>query len=298
MPTSSIVLELQNEALNPNSSVADILRKAKVVAAKLDQDDAIKWIDLELHGYKRCKLSDLPEYRLLTGELQAWNPYHGWVPVGFPAGKAQLKDNMSKAPIGQSIGALEAAYKNQENADILTFPLSPKLRDYFSEALSPPMDVSLHLGPDAPVQILDAVRNAILEWSLELEKAGILGEGLSFSMEDKKKAQSVTQNFFAQNIGHIGDLSDQAATTISQTSSGVQNIDQRKLDNFIGQAKQAVPLLPQDMQGEIEILLSQLEGEDAKPRIKKSLDSIKNILEGASGNVAAQGILQVLSSIL
>ncbi|WP_433971895.1 hypothetical protein [Tunturiibacter lichenicola] len=36
--------------------------------------------------------------------------------------------------------------------------------------------------------IVDAVRTALLDWSLKLEQAGIKGEDLSFSNEEREKA--------------------------------------------------------------------------------------------------------------
>jgi hypothetical protein len=45
-------------------------------------------------------------------------------------------------------------------------------------------------------RILEAVRNLILEWALKLEQEGIMGEGLTFSPEDQRKAESVTNNYF------------------------------------------------------------------------------------------------------
>ena len=53
--------------------------------------------------------------------------------------------------------------------------------------------------------IVEAVRNIVLEWSLKLETNGILGEGITFSKEEKTRAASVTYNI--QNFsGVLGDV--------------------------------------------------------------------------------------------
>lgn len=52
-------------------------------------------------------------------------------------------------------------------------------------------------------QILSNVRNKILEWALVLEDNGIIGEGMAFTDEEKKKAQDTgivnnyTNNFYS-----------------------------------------------------------------------------------------------------
>ena len=42
--------------------------------------------------------------------------------------------------------------------------------------------------------IVDKVRNLILDWSLELEKAGILGDQIIFTPHEKEEAKKVTNN--------------------------------------------------------------------------------------------------------
>lgn len=57
---SAIVLELQQDALNPSVSALNLLRKALVVATKLNIEEFQQWIELELNGYKGAPI---PEYR-------------------------------------------------------------------------------------------------------------------------------------------------------------------------------------------------------------------------------------------
>ena len=47
----SLVLELQQEALSKDTSVTDLLRKALVVARKLEIADFETWINAELNGF-------------------------------------------------------------------------------------------------------------------------------------------------------------------------------------------------------------------------------------------------------
>src|SRR4028119_1385784 len=75
----SLVWELQRDALNREISVLFLLRKALVVARKLNIQEFQQWVEKELNGYP--EISYLPQYRFMFGELKAFNPYRGWIPV-------------------------------------------------------------------------------------------------------------------------------------------------------------------------------------------------------------------------
>jgi hypothetical protein len=75
----SIVLELQREASDSSVSVTDILRKALIVARKLGLREFQGWIESELNGYSEPR--EIPDYRVLHGQLEAWNHMQGrWMP--------------------------------------------------------------------------------------------------------------------------------------------------------------------------------------------------------------------------
>src|SRR5205085_5705698 len=64
------------DSLNSNVRVTDLLRKALVVARKLNVRDFEEWINSELTGYKDT--DKVPEYRRLEGVPVAYSHYHGW----------------------------------------------------------------------------------------------------------------------------------------------------------------------------------------------------------------------------
>jgi AbiTii len=81
MAKESLVLELQEDCLGTDTSTLAVLRKALVVARKLGVSDLREWIQLELNGYGRA--DEIPKYRIVSGQLKAWNPYQGWIGVIF-----------------------------------------------------------------------------------------------------------------------------------------------------------------------------------------------------------------------
>jgi len=197
---SSLVDELQQGALNPDVRVSDLLRKAKAIAIKLDLPELAARVERELNGYDDSKV---PDYRIIRGRMKGHNPFHGWQPVIFD--DAAIEDAFSKQPIAQRVAELEHVIdgaKSGKSGELMV-PLSSQATQALMQATGMMMDFQLRVSASDPVGILDAVRNALLDWSLKLERLGIKGEGMSFSNEERKKAHETHATY---NIGSIGDF--------------------------------------------------------------------------------------------
>ena len=108
-----IVIELQREALDESISIESLMRKAYLVARKLNLKDFEEWISQEQNGYKQ----EVPEYRNIGGEIKAWNPYHGWIPMVL---SADITDLISKTPIPTSISEVQDIYNSSEETVCLS----------------------------------------------------------------------------------------------------------------------------------------------------------------------------------
>ncbi len=75
----NLVQDLQAAATSESMSVSGLLRKALMVASKLQVEEFEAWITKELEGY--TDFVDIPEYRLTRGFLQYHNPYQGLQPI-------------------------------------------------------------------------------------------------------------------------------------------------------------------------------------------------------------------------
>ena len=60
----SLLREIQDAAVNSEVELATLLRKCKVLAARLGNGEFKSWVDNELDGYKSP--DGLPDYRVLT----------------------------------------------------------------------------------------------------------------------------------------------------------------------------------------------------------------------------------------
>jgi len=105
---------------------------------------------------------------------------------------------------------------------------------------------TLIVGKSQLIGILDAVRNEILNWSLELESQGILGDGMSFSTEELKKAKSIIN--IKTFTGILGDVSssnvqfgDYSSIHDALKEKGVPQKERNELENIIDEIKVAQP---------------------------------------------------------
>lgn len=200
----SLVLDLQRVATDKGNDVADLLRKALVVATKLKIDDFREWISRELYGYET---GEVPRYRRIHCEMKAMNPYHGLIPVFLPPELGEPLCNVEyRGSVGSIVSTL-ARYKG--DADRL--PPVLRLSDQQKSALmglmdGPPLEPVRIVSTTQLETIVDAVRSTVLEWALKLEAAGIVGSGMSFSDEEKIRAAKNAQVHIHNFQGVLGDV--------------------------------------------------------------------------------------------
>lgn len=186
---SSIVLELQRDAMDGATKIGDLLRKSLVVATKLQLPDWIQWCQSELSGYPSG--TDGPDYRQVQGELQVYNPHNGhWMQM---QGAAQIFSTCCLQPVAE----IEELGKGK---GVLGMAAPPHIARRVVDPITPPRIIVPH---SAMNRILDAVRNTILDWTLKLEMDNILGEGMTFTKEEKQIAMSNVHHY---NIGTVNGV--------------------------------------------------------------------------------------------
>ena len=181
----------------------------------------------------------------MSGSLKAWNPYNGWIPV-ILQDKA-IHEKVSHRAIAQPVSALESLCHEKDQGGVLQVPLP---HDWLMKLFSETEEFRLGMVPTLIVDrsqvigILDAVRNQVLDWSLELEKQGILGDGMSFSTEEVSKAKSVIN--IGSFKGIFGDVSssnvqfgDYSSIHHLLKEKGVSQNDRNELENILDELKTA-----------------------------------------------------------
>jgi hypothetical protein len=189
-----LISEIQREAIDAKASVSSLLRKVKLAAAKLKLETLASWVDLELNGYPT---RDVPEYRKMSGSPRYWNEYRGWLPLG---GDSKIIGKLSEVTFGDSVASIERLVSSKSGSLIAQF--NPGILELLSKNMGINVaQAGAEISIADVVGILGAVRTAVLDWAIEMERAGVHGEGLSFSATEQQKAQSVSNTFNIQSIG-------------------------------------------------------------------------------------------------
>jgi hypothetical protein len=160
------------------------------------------------------------------------------------------------------------------------------------------MEFKLIFAPTVLSGILDSVRNVILDWSLKLEQNGIIGEGMTFSKEDKAKAHAAGVTYqigsIANFTGNMGSVADQAVVNASTTIG----LDITGLTSLIEQLKshQGQFGLAHDKQAELNEKLAEIEiaVKNPKPEVSRIgflLGSVRAIIQSAASSLLVHGAL-------
>ncbi|WP_337998196.1 hypothetical protein [Oleispirillum naphthae] len=296
--TTPIVIQLQSDVLDPKTSIADLLRKVKLVAVKLNLNEVLEWVERELNGYPDD--ATLPDYRELTGQVKFFNPYHGWRPVICEDNK--MEEIISRCPVYQTIASIEEVLARSTETNYLVCPFPGQKQAILSKMMGFRTEFQAHVSPAAFFSILDSVRNRVLDWAISLEKAGILGDGLTFTPKEKEAAKVMTTGNVYHIQGNVGVLGDVAHSTVTNTQSATYSADQLdSLRNAIEQISAAVDQIEADLKEPVTAAIGEIQEElkEAQPnsgKLRTAIASIRATCEGAAGNLTASGILGLLAA--
>src|SRR5262249_10715747 len=186
------------------------------------------------------------------------NPVHGWQPIQFPDTKTA--DIISEAYIGWPLGAIEKSVGERSGGNY-AFPYRPEEKISIQQSIGFRVDLHISIQRAQLWNIVEQVRNLILNWSLELEKVGVLGEDMHFSAQEKGDAKPVTQQFIIQNVGVLGNISGQARVKTQQRATAKIEPDLEQVRNFLAQARATFSQHPEKAQEAITPVLETIDGE-------------------------------------
>jgi len=246
-----------------------------------------EWIDRELDGYPT--IDALPEYRKLRGLIRCWNPYHGWVPLHMAQNLAEAAERIW---LTDGIAKLESGI--EDNKGMIQYALPAGKAQALMKGMDVPMEPAIFISSGAIVGIVDAVRNHILKWALELEKKGVKGDSMSFT---PKEVQAASQVNYITNIGTMSH------SQLQQHSGGSQAItvtnDLTALREVMTEIVWRVGELPANVAAEAkadaETVLAQAGSKNPKEGIiREAVKSVRTILENAAGSALSSELLPKL----
>jgi len=289
----TLLREIQTGATDSGVDISTLLRKAKILAARLRNPEFEYWVDHELNGYDDTK--NLPSYRVvpivakaqLTDGFRTWNNFQiltSFLPEEFEAWGKECRLNQ---PI-----AMIADLATKDNLAI-AWPQALAVKygaqgtnDY--ECLRAWQEVN----PSRLVGILDIVRNRLLDFALRIERENPeAGEaGPNVIPVPPERLQPIVHNIFNAPVGNIAQNSE----NIQQTASiGVSPEDLsrlvRELTKHIGELNLGERQLHR-AQNQLQVIQTELEGETDSTVLIQAGKTIRNITEGAIASLIASGV--------
>jgi hypothetical protein len=298
MPNVTMIEQIQRDALNADVPVSTLLMKVKLAAAKLGLPKIEGWVDKELKGYNQK--DETPEYRLLRGVPGARGPHHNWQPLVVT--DAEFAERFSIAHIGTPIPGIESQIRTAPKAALI-FQYPPALAVELNRINCGQISqCGVLFNAQQLVPIVEMVRTLVLEWSIEMERAGITGSDVSFSEDEKHRAQTAPVTI---HIGQIGAFTGNLGVGNNAADVTSSPLHVESVEHLLNQIKShGATLSTEGLDGD-DLLrrVATIETELRKPApnhsvIKSLLDDLRTVVRGSVQGLASTGLLSLLNQIL
>lgn len=298
----TLLEDIQSAAVDQNSDLGTILRKCKLLAARLDSKALENWITYESNGYP--KNIEVPSYRMWPLEVKGnfSGPYGSElrnvsIPLNFLPENA--RDSYRNYQCRQSIASLVAIVDKDKNSDDgiiqveaagLAIILGRNVYKY-QNCIAAWGEIGIgHI-----IDLLNAVRNRILDFALAVSKqypeAGELNK-----MADHNISQSTITQIFYTTV-HGGSANLVGTTTDSSIAFNIVTndfpslaralTDKGILTEDITELEAAVDSDPRPI---TESALGPKVSQWIAKMVQKAADGSWNIGVGAAGGLLAQAI--------
>jgi hypothetical protein len=304
----SLLRDIQDDLASAGGDVTSVLRKCKILAARLGSDEFAHWVEWELNGYPESQPT--PEYRRLSITYYAAFMNSAWrfprqpVPLQFVPEKyrasftyIEFREGIAKA-CSFALAKKGATIQRPE----LIFALQGKMY--------PDMNCQGVWGEISGVefeQLVSAVKNRVLDFSLKIEAENPeAGEAPPNTQPvPREKLQPLVYNAFYGTVGSVAQSSEHFSQTVS---TGFQPQDLTRLvrafDDHIDELNLG-ERQKQRAEAQIGALKAELAGEPDPVIVKQAARSLRNITEGAIGSLLAtaaqptvwHGIQQLLAAL-
>lgn len=222
----SLLREIQDTAIDSNTKITVLLRKCKVLAARLGSPEFKQWVENELSGYEN--IETLPEYRIL--QVNSKGHFSGPFQSGLRNADIPLscideefREGLSHSYLTQAIAGLESLVKDAQKGT-LQEPWNPDLVAYVGQNIYRGMNCiqAWKVIPVASiVAAIDAVRNRILNFVLEIEaESPHAGEApVNSSPVPQEKVHQIFNTYITGSVQNVATGSSHVNQSAVQNSA-------------------------------------------------------------------------------
>ena len=289
----SLLREIQTDLSTKEPDLPTVLRKCKILAARLGSKEFARWVDLELSGYPDGE--PVPPYRRVSSYCYAnfigvgWEAKHQPVPWGLF--NETIREQLEHRDIQTGIAGIAqfADGGGRVNLPQLVFQLQGKMY--------PDMNcvgVWMETSGSQFTQLVSAVCNRILDFVLKIEEENPeAGEAaLNTHPVPADKIHSIVQQVFNAPVANVA----QNSHDFTQTGHvGVSTAELKTLVKEFTKHLDELHLKPADQKTakvQIATIEAQLVDEPDPVVIKQVGHTLRNITEGAIGSLIAAGATQ------
>lgn len=234
----TLLKEIQKDAVDPNVDITTLLRKCKILAARLENEAFKSWVEKELNGYKTKR--ELPEYRIL--HVQSHGHFLG--PLGRELRNAPIppsclpeeyREIATTAYLMEGIGTYASLVKDKDKKSSMLQSAWPAdlvalVQDKIYQDMNC-LSAWRQIGYSSVVGLIDTVRNRVLSFVLEIEsEAPSAGE--SAPSETPIPEELVTQIFQTYIMGDVSNLST-GGSNITQITCNIIKNDLGSLEQYL-----------------------------------------------------------------
>ncbi|MBL8217250.1 MAG: hypothetical protein JNK87_41400 [Bryobacterales bacterium] len=290
----TLLREIQSAATNENVDVATLLRKAKILAARLKNIDFQEWVNNELNGYPDPLT--LPSYRV--------------IPAAARAHLATVFQQFNNAPVNTSF--LPSEWKDLGGLARFTDPISTlaQLAATSDDDLRCPwpqeiataygakgydkrvycLGAWLVVPPAALAGVVDSVKTKLLDFVLQIESENP-GAGEAAPNEEpipQERLKLIVNNTFNGPVGNVA----QHSTNFTQNADiGMPKEDLRRLVEEVTAHLSELKLDAQQtarVTQQLVVLRTEIEASNPDPGIVYQAGrTIRSLTEGVIGNFIA-----------
>jgi hypothetical protein len=294
----SLLKEIQDAAVDGSSDLETLLRKCRVLAAKLRHEQFQNWVKSELDGYNAGV--ELPKYR--NFDCQCFGHFVGPMgsgikdaPIGESSIEPRVRDMLTHVQMRQGVSELKDLIDHNKDGQIRNhWPadacrlVSGQYADHLALAQAWTM-----LPRANVVGVLSTVRNRILDFALEIEASNPnAGEAEPGTTPIPK--ETVTQIFYTHIYGNVGnvasghEISQTATMNVEQGDFGSlshflksRGVEQADVDELETALKSEPPTPQKGFGGKVSSWIGKMTGKAASGVWKVALDTAPGLLSDA-----------------
>ena len=324
--------EIQDDILS-EVSISTILRKANVLAYRLKSQELKEWVECELNGYKDPRDLPLPDYRLFKSAIygdfrnMAWQYTNALIPLSvFPE---NIQEMISSIEIREGVKELEsiqeklnASTESKTYRFLLPAELIPYLHNTVYENMGC-LSAWRMISSDQIAQVLDTIRNRLLNFILELSELypddvssdfgtkvsiledqvsnvfyiNILGNNPTIVGSAKKVLQGESMSFFDQRNQNVEYQYNAARDINFETVTNNEELS-RELGKLLKEIQIASEkkVIENEIARDIEIKLQETIQQSKKPKPNKEsmLKNLRGVIEMLKGIAEVAGLVKAL----